>query len=344
RWGAIARAQLFGLTGRADRTIVSAFATSDLEEQRTIQLGHDLAIGGEGLRVGALFTHAWANPAIAGDSDLKARSLLATLYADYPIVRSLGLTFRGSIGFDLVNQDVDFNGRGISEDRLRTGFVRLAMDALGASGDRRLPGEPLWQFNGFIELRKGLDILRASHACGAIPSSCDGVPPSRPSAVSTAAIVRTFLNAEFHPAPMVTFSLAASGQYAWKPLGSFEEFSAGNYTVGRGYDPGALLGDRGWGTQAEIRLGSTVPASVRKPAVEGYVFFDHARVRALDGMAPVGPRHLYSTGAGVRVTYDRFVLDGSLAVPLTQLGEADEKPDPRLLVSVTTRLWPWRYR
>jgi hypothetical protein len=44
------------------------------------------------------------------------------------------------------------------------------------------------------------------------------------------------------------------------------------------------------------------------------------------------------------MNFDRFALDASLAVPLTKVGILDEKPDPRLLVSLTTRLWPWSYR
>ena len=99
-------------------------------------------------------------------------------------------------------------------------------------------------------------------------------------------------------------------QYAWKPLLSFEQFSAGNYTVGRGYDPGALLGDRGWGTQAEIRAGSRMQVSTRKPALEGYAFWDHAKVDNVDPFIDVsGRQHLNSVGAGARISFDRFALD-----------------------------------
>jgi hemolysin activation/secretion protein len=124
---------------------------------------------------------------------------------------------------------------------------------------------------------------------------------------------------------------------------SFEEFSAGNYTVGRGYDPGALLGDSGFGTQAEIRYGSRVPLSARKPAVEGYAFWDHALVRSRDGVIIAGRQHLNSVGTGARINWDRFVLDAGLAVPLTRIGPLSHRPGARLLVSLTTRLWPWKY-
>jgi hemolysin activation/secretion protein len=134
-------------------------------------------------------------------------------------------------------------------------------------------------------------------------------------------------------------------QYAWKPLLSFEEFSAGNYTIGRGYDPGALLGDRGWGTQAEVRVGSRVPVSASRPAIEGYGFWDHVRIHNLDRLTDIaGSQHLNSIGVGVRASFERFALDAALAKPLTGIGVDNRTPPTRFLVSLTTRLWPWSYQ
>lgn len=346
RWGAYARTQIFGLTGRADRTTLASFLTADLKEQQTVQLGHDFVLGSEGLRLGGLFTYAWANPTIPGDSEVKARTLLATLQADYPLVRTLGRTVRTTAGLDVVNQDVEFNGNPLSRDRLRVGFLRLGLDATSTDFvGGRSHAEPRWRVNGLVEVRKGLDLLGATDSCGGSLAGCSGpVPPTRLLGVSTAAVVRTLLYGEYRPVPKLTFALTARGQYAWKPLLSFEQFAAGNYTAGRGYDPGTLLGDRGWGTQAEIRVGSTIPMSPKKPAAETYLFFDQARVSEVDGLLTPGTNHLYSAGAGLRVTFDRFVLDGALAVPLTHVGLADKKPPPRLLISLRTRLWPWQYR
>ena len=97
------------------------------------------------------------------------------------------------------------------------------------------------------------------------------IPPSRIEGQSDATVLRYTGYGEFRPMPKLTFALGARAQYAWKPLLSFEEFSAGNYTVGRGYDPGALLGDRGFGTQAEIRFGSRIPPSATKPRRRLYI-------------------------------------------------------------------------
>ena len=150
---------------------------------------------------------------------------------------------------------------------------------------------------------------------------------------------------ELRPVPKLTLALGLRAQYAWKPLLSFEEFSAGNYTVGRGYDPGALLGDMGFGSQAEIRFGSRIPASASKPGIEGYVFWDHALVRNRDRLTVVpGREHLDSIGGGARASFDRFALDAALAIPLTRIGFDNRRPGPRLLISLTSRLWPWSYR
>jgi hemolysin activation/secretion protein len=349
RWGGLFRGQLFGLTGMADRTTLAAFTTADFKEQQTLQLGHDFRLGPEGLGLGGLLTYAWANPSIDGDTDVRARTLLATVQADYPLIRSLARNLRGSVGMDFVNQDVKLDSIELTRDRLRVAFARLGFEAVNTrlSSGRSLI-EPEWRFNGLLELRKGLNILGATDRCGPAGANCLGpndVPPSRLEGVSTAAVVRTLLYGEYRPVPKLTFALGARGQYAWKPLLSFEEFSAGNYTVGRGYDPGSLLGDRGWGTQAEVRFGSTVPTSARKPAIEGYVFWDHARIGNLDRLFVIeGSRRLHSIGGGARATFDRFVLDAAVAVPMTRVGIPDKKPDPRVLISLTTRLWPWSYR
>jgi hemolysin activation/secretion protein len=132
------------------------------------------------------------------------------------------------------------------------------------------------------------------------------------------------------------------GQLASSPLLTFEEFSAGNYTVGRGYDPGALLGDRGIGVQSELRVGSVYPRSPKDVAIEGYGFVDYASIRNRARVWVDSPSRIRTSwGGGARASFNRFVLDAAVAVPLTHVGPLDKKPDPRFLISLTTRLWPW---
>src|SRR6185437_768331 len=207
-----------------------------------------------------------------------------------------------------------------------------------------------------IRTSAGMDLVNQDVRLNGIGLSCDRlrvaflrlgagqVPPSRLDGRSDATVFRYSATGEYRPIPDLTFALSARAQYAWKPLLSFEQFAAGNYTVGRGYDPGALLGDMGFGTQAEIRIGSVVPASASKAALEGYTFWDHAMVRDRGNLVVVaGSQHLDSVGAGARVNFNRFALDAAFAVPLTRIGLNNKRPDPRFLVSLTTRLFPWSY-
>jgi hemolysin activation/secretion protein len=340
RWGGLLRGQIYGLTGLGDRTTLSVFSTSDFKEQQTVQLGHDFHLGPNGLSISDSFTYAWARPTVP-DAHVLAKTLLNTFEVGYPLVRRQAVSVRGSVGMDYVNQDVKLDHEiDLSRDRLRVGFLRLGLDSQDT--DFSTAGyslaEPPWRATAILELRQGLDILGATD-CG---THCN-ISPSRPEGSSDATVLRYTMYGEVRPIPKLTAALGVRAQYAWKPLLSFEEFSAGNYTAGRGYDPGALLGDRGFGSQAELRYGSRIPANARNAAVEGYVFWDHAMVRNLDP-SDEGSAHLNSVGGGARVNFDRFGVDASLAVPLTRVGIDDKRPDPRFLLSLTTRLWPWSYR
>ena len=346
-WGGLLRGELFGLTGLGDRTILSLYSTADLHEQQTIQLAHDMRLGGEGLSLSGSFTYAWARPHVP-NADILSKTLLATVELGYPLVRRQSETIRGSVGIDVVNQDVWLSNIALTRDRLRVAFMRLGIDATASGfGPQFTNAEPPWHFTTLAEIRQGIRGLGATGDCGPLGATClaaGQVPPSRLLGQSNATVFRLTSYGEVRPIPKLTLALGLRAQAATKPLLSFEYFSAGNYTVGRGYDPGALLGDRGFGTQLELRYGSRIPQSATKPAIEGYAFWDHTQLGHLDGSIIVTQReHLNSVGAGARINWDRFILDAGLAVPLTHIGPFNVKPDPRFLVTLTTRLWPWKY-
>jgi hemolysin activation/secretion protein len=109
RFGGQLRAQFNGLTGLGDRTTLGVYTTADFEEQQVVQLFHDFGIGSEGLRLAGRVTHAWTQPggAETADLDIKSRTLLASVEATYPFVRSQSMNVYGAIGLDFVNQEVD---------------------------------------------------------------------------------------------------------------------------------------------------------------------------------------------------------------------------------------------
>jgi hemolysin activation/secretion protein len=351
RWGALARAQLFGLTGLGDRTTLALFGTADTDEQQTVQVAHDFRLGSEGFALGGQLTYAWANPDTGlAAVDIESRTLFATLEASYPFVRRQLRTLRGAIGFDLIDQAIDFNDLPLNEDRLRVVFARLDYDSLGlvAGNPRYTIAEPRWRLGASVELRRGLDIFDASAPCGPGFVNClspSVVPPTRLEGDPTATVLRGDAYGEFRPVPRVTVALGLRGQWSNDPLLSFEEFSAGNYTAGRGYDPGTLLGDSGVAIQAELRFGSAVPTAPNQLRVQPYVFFDQAWVWNEDRVFALPRQELSSAGGGVRAAYgDHFRLDVLLAAPLDRAPFQARRGDPRLLISFTTRLWPWRSR
>ncbi|MDB5720831.1 MAG: hypothetical protein JWP15_1449 [Alphaproteobacteria bacterium] len=350
RWGGLVRASVYGITGMGDRTSLGFFSTSDFDEQRTVEIGHEMRLGGEGFALGGSFTYSWAHPDVNDPAlDIRARTLLASVQASYPFRRTLAETLRGVAGVDLVNQRVAINHLPLSRDRLRVAFARLDFESVdpGSFGARTgySGAEPLWRLTGSLELRKGLAILGASDSCGANLARCAApgvVPPSRLEGDPTATLVRMQALGEYRPVPKLTLGVGVRGQYAGKPLLSFEEYAAGNYTVGRGYDPGALLGDRGFGVQTELRYGSLIPPNARALMIQPYAFFDTAWIRNEDRLlATGGHRSLASVGGGARAAFgDRAFLDAVLAVPLERAGLQTRRGGVRFLISLTTRFSP----
>ena len=351
RWGGLIRGQFYGLTGLGDRTTVAFYSTADFQEQQTLQLGHDFRIGSEGLAISGQFTYAWAEPDLDETGfDVESRTLLATLEATYPFLRTQAETARGSLGLDFINQRININDLPLSRDRLRVAYVRLDLDAVDPASLNGFGGftpiEPRWRVAGTIQARQGLDILDASEDCGENLLRCadpDVVPPSRLEGDPTGTVFRAEGFGEYRAVPNIAFALGVRVQYSPDPLLSFEEFSGGNYTVGRGYDPGSLLGDSGIGMQAEVRFGTIVPRSAERPSIQPYAFFDVAKVYNQDRFTSDDNNSLASVGGGVRGIYRGATLDVALAVPLRRAGLQTETPDPRLLVSLTTRLWPWSF-
>jgi hemolysin activation/secretion protein len=350
RWGALLRGQFFGLTGLGDRTVVAVYSTPDFEEQRTLQLAHDFRVGSSGLALAGQFTYAWAEPDIPEDNvDIDSETLFASFEASYPFIRRQDRNLRAGIGLDFIDQDVEFNELPFTRDRLRVAFARISYDSLGLDeGDSRYTAfEPVWRFAAYAEGRQGLDIFGATDPCGPGAASCllpGVVPPTRLDGDATATVFRAAANGEYRPHPRFTIAAGARGQYSGDALLSFEEFSAGNFTVGRGYDPGAILGDSGIGLQAELRYGSALPRDPDDWAFEPFLFADQAWAWNEDRLVVIGRQELTSIGGGVRAAWgDKLRLDVMLAFPLDRTLLGGER-DPRLLVSLTTRLWPWSLR
>lgn len=349
RWGGQLRAQAFGLTGLGDETAVSIYSTSDFKEQQILQASHSFRPGNEGLSVNAQFTYAWSKPDIdklnSADPDLKSRTLFATLGLAYPLIRTQQKNLSLGAGFDFVKQKTDFFGP-LSRDRLRVLWARADFDAVDLRSRR-----PKWRVGGTLELRHGIDVFDASESCPQIGCADGSTPQARIDADPTAGLVRFNGTAEIGVGDSLAIAVSPRAQYAFDKLLPFEQFTAGNYTVGRGYEPSILTGDSGVGVAVELRGPRLTPFQRTPLQVQPYLFGDAIWVWTKD--SPIentpgahfnDPRHLKSVGGGLRGEFgDRAAIDVSIGVPLEKAGLFEEyrKPDPRFLLTLTTRLLPW---
>lgn len=352
RYGGLLRGEMYDLTGLGDRTSVALFSTADFDEQQTVQLGHDFALGAAGLRMFGQFTYSWTEPDLdLPGLDVESETLFATLGLSYPLLRTRSLSHVLSGGYDYVDQDLTVNDLRLTRDRVRTAFLRLETlyadpDSIaGANGFSAYA--PQLAARGAIELRQGLDVFDATPDCRTAPLNCivAGVAPNRIEADPTPFLLRVDGSADYRPLPQLRFSLEASAQFTRDPLPAFEEFSAGNYSIGRGYDPGSVLGDSGYALGVELGYGDLSPDGPRAWGWEGYLFTDMAWAWNEDpSRSRFNPDRLWSAGAGLRLAYGSALqADMTLAVPLERPDLAVDRGDVRFLVSLTTRLLPWRF-
>lgn len=335
RFGGQLRAQAYGLTGLGDVTTVSYYATSDFSEQHIAQGSHEFRPGRHGLIIGGQLTYAWTKPDVAGlpaGISIDARTLFASLYARYPLQRAQARNVWLAGGLDLVNQDVDLIGP-LTRDKVRVAWARIDMDGVDVSRPR-----PAWRYASSLELRQGLSIFDATRGCTG-PACAAVVPTSRFDGSPTATVLRW--QGEYERAlGEVSFLLAPRAQYAFKPLFSFEEFSAGNYTVGRGFDPGELIGDSAVGGTAELRGPRVALSQGSDVRMQPFIYADAAWVW---NKGIPGSQRLTSVGGGLRSEIGaRFRLEATLAIPLEKAGLQTRRGEPRFLLTLTTRLLPWR--
>ncbi len=352
RFGGLLRGEIYDITGMGDRTTIALYSSHDFDEQQTVQLGHDFTVGSDGLRLGAQLTLGWTNPTLGvPNASVNSETFFLSTFASYPFLRTQETSIYGTLGLDIVDQDVDLNDVLLSKDRVRTVFARMDfvqtdIDSI-ARRNGYTPYEPRYRIAGSVEARHGVDILNATPDCRANLTACilSGDAPSRIEQDPTPFLLRAKAHAEYRPTPLWTIAFDLEAQITDVPLPAFEEFAAGNYSIGRGYDPGSLTGDRGIGTSLELRYGSIVPDDPDSLAYQPYVFADFARTWNNDPSArPLNPNGLLSVGAGVRVTHGRGVQgDFAVAVPLERTDVQTSRNDVRLLFSLTSRLLPWRF-
>ncbi len=345
REGAFVALALNGLVGRGDRTSLSYYNTFDWSEQRILRASHELALNADSLRLGAGVLLGRSKPDVGAPFETETFAADASL--SWPILRRQEQSLFASGGFELVDQELSFGDTLLSDDELRIVFARLDHEMVDRGSLQGIGGfslrEPRWRSGFSLELRRGIGALGASDDCDPLADClAPNVPISNLAADPTASVARLEGRFEFRPAPLVTIAGSQFAQVSDGPLLAYEQASLGNYTIGRGFDPGVAVGDRAVGGSFELRYGSVYPRRADAFAFEPFVFFDFAKAWIDDSLATPDPHRVLSAGGGVRGRWgDRIDFGVTFAVPIERAGFLAERPDPRLLFTIATRLLPW---
>ncbi|HEY6816705.1 MAG TPA: ShlB/FhaC/HecB family hemolysin secretion/activation protein [Croceibacterium sp.] len=334
------------LIGLGDRTTVHLYSTFDWEEQLIVSLAHDLALNADGLRLGGSVLFGWSEPDLGG-APFSSDTFTAEGHLSYAALRRQDHSLFASGGLEVIDQELSFGNTLLSDDQLRVLFLRVDHELVDRASIRGLGGfsvrQPRWRSGLSLELRQGLSGLGASDDCNPF---ADCLPPNVPisnfAADPSSFVARLEGTLEARPLPLLTAAFRPLAQISDGPLLSYEQVSLGNYTVGRGFEPGVALGDSAIGAALELRYGSLFPRSADAFAFEPFVFLDVARGWIDNAAGLPDPRRVLSTGAGLRARWgDKLDLGVVLAFPLEPAGYQTETPDPRVLLTLNTRLLPW---
>lgn len=266
---------------------VLGLVSFDIEELQVGRIAYRQQIGSEGTTGAATVTYGQSDPSQAFSIfDVETTSFVAAAGVEHPFVRTRELSVFGRGDFELVNQDQDQFGVRATEDRLRVlalGGTVLAQDPFG--------------FNELdLELRQGLNIFNASE------EGVDQEPAlSRPNANPQAFVARGRYVRQQPIVNRLGLRVEVRGQFATDPLVAYEEFSLGNLTIGRGYTPGAVFGDRGIAASGELQYRPPVPRNDYVDRVQLFGFYDFGQAWNLES-GPLFPEteSLSSAGLGVR--------------------------------------------
>ena len=262
-------------------------------------------------------------------------SFIASASVSYPVIRTRLRDVVLTAGMEWVDQHTNlFSTEVFSKDHLRIAYL-----AADARQDWAATGLiPAGSLNVSAQARQGLLGLGASARTNPLTSRYRGAPDGLD--------FRETGRISLFWAPGLSSQVTLTTQQSGDPLLSYESLSGGGLSVGRGYDPSAISGDRGVMGGVETRFGPVRPrlpitlsspgpfaplrAATRDWTVDGTIFFDSARVERVGvGASPGSDASLKSVGAGLGLQLGpRLRADITYAKPLDSLSKGAAHPPP----------------
>jgi hemolysin activation/secretion protein len=319
-WGALVGVDLFGASTYGDITSVQVYSTFETDEQQVLRLSHSRRINSRGTTVSASYLAADANPqGVVAPLDLATAVQAGRLEVSHPLVLRPTLNVWAAAAFDYSDQDTDvFSSTPITKDHTRAVSLQV-------SGQWRPRDDRVAHFAA--EVRRGVDVFGASDRGQPLASRPEGNPQ--------ALVIRASADGEMAIQPRWRVYARFEAQSSDDPLLAPDEYSLGNLSVGRGYDPGSALGDSAMAISLESRWGP-YPFAEGRFRASPFVFYDGVRYWNEDTTG-VRDRTVASAGVGLRIEAPgRGRLDVTWAKPLNEpLGIGEKTPGSRLLINFT---------
>ena len=320
RWGVLLGADYNGTSRFGDQTSAQIFAAPG-GEQKSARLVYLRRLDPQGLAlsVGLLVSHADPQGVYA-PLELATRAADLRLEISQPFVRRAAYGLTGFVALEGSDQQTRvFRTIALTQDKSRVASLGLRGAWTSSAG----------RISAALELRQGVQ------AAGSSRASDPGL--SRVEADPKATVGRLTLEGETATRGGWSLGGRVEAQAATASLLASEEYGVGALSIGRGFDPGAALGDQAVAASVELRA----PSIRLRPGLMGqpFVFADAARLWNYEP-GSVNGRTLGAFGAGLRLSLTNGArLDLTYAQAANApLGQGEKKPPGRLQVNFTTSL------
>ncbi len=289
--------QPFGRPGRLD---VDLSASGEkLSELRSANLRYAWPLGHRGavLAIGGLVGFAKPGGAVSA-LEIKSRIMSFNSRLRVPLLRSRPSSVYLDVAMTLNRSRLEALGQRIVDDKGTVAAIGLSWQQIGwLKGATTIT----------VTVSRGLEIFGAIARSAALPS-VQGFKPDF-----------TKLNYSLQRTQSLTDRITAQfnvqGQYTGDRLLLGELVSFGGPSIGRGYDPSLLAGERGLGLVGELQYDLPVKLPPVMDSAKIYGFADWARATTLAaGTVPKRNQYISSLGVGVRsVLWQHASIDMQLA-------------------------------
>lgn len=307
---------VFGLGEKITTELSYAPGPGFVKELAYGSLSYEQPLGPWGTKFTLLGSHGSTEP---GDSlidfDIKGASTLFSARVDQPVIKTRDLGFSLHALLDSRNSVTKSNLEPTRTDNVRS--LRAGADLTFTDSIFKTAYNALG-----VEVSHGIDIFGASDKGDANLSRADGDPNYTKIQMDYERLQHIYRG----------FSLlfGAKGQYSNSILLSGEEFGVGGATIGRGYDPSEIVGDKGVSGKLELQWNPAVAAPFVS-SLQFYTFMDAGRVWNKDATTAADERiSLVSTGIGFRTSLAWGTdVEMFMAMPMNRDVDSRDSQTPR---------------